>query len=247
MSTNLGASQVATNQNNKETTINDAVGQMDAALTEQLSTALAGANPSVTITTAQMQDNNLLAFTDGAAPSGTATINIPGTLKRGFFRVRNGSSIPVDVGISGQSATKPRVFAGQSKTLYSDGTNVISGEGGEAGGQAFDLGIFFPGTMSNSQLLCRYVFTRDVDFPANMTGSQAKAVSGATAQTDIDVQKNGASIGTVRFAAAGTIATFVGFSASSFAAGDIFSLHAPVSADATLADVGFTFKGARRA
>lgn len=246
MSANLNLSQVAANQNQKEVTINDATGQIDAAITEQRSDALSGASPTITLTSPQFRAAILFILTTGTTPSGTATLTCP-AIKRGFFRVRNDSSIPIDVGISGQPVTKPRVYAGTSKTLYCDGTNVRGAEGGEALGHPFDLGIFFPGTMSNNQLLCRYVFTRDVDIPSGLTGSFAKAVSAATGASAIDIRKNGSSIGSFDFAASGTIATFTFASAQSFAAGDILSIHAPASADATLADVGFTFKCTRRA
>jgi len=247
MSNNLGITQLTSNQNNKENTINNADGRIDAAMTEQLSNALTGASPTVTITTSQAQQAALFIFTTGTTPTGTATVNFP-AIKRGFIRVRNESSIPLDFGISGQPATKPRVYSGTtSRTLYCDGTNVRVADGGEALGQPFDLGVFFPSTMTDGQLIVRYVFTRDVDFPTNLSGSFAKAVSAATAQTDIDVQKNGGSIGTIRFAASGTVATFPSVTATAFAAGDILSLFAPTPADATLADVGFTLKGTRRA
>jgi len=79
-----------------------------------------------------------------------------------------------------------------------------------------------------------------IDFPASMTGSYVTADVAATAQTDFDIQKNGASVGTIRFAAAGTTATYVGVSAFSLAAGDKLAIIAPNPADATLADIYFS-------
>jgi hypothetical protein len=72
-----------------------------------------------------------------------------------------------------------------------------------------------------------------------------KAGTAATAQTDFDLKKNGSSIGTVRFAAAGTTASYVSISASSWVAGDILTLIAPATPDATIADIWGTLVGVR--
>jgi hypothetical protein len=90
-----------------------------------------------------------------------------------------------------------------------------------------------------------HVFTQAVTFVASLTDSYVKAGTAATAQTDFDLKKNGSSIGTVRFAAAGTTATYVSISASSWAAGDILTLVAPASPDATIADIWGTLVGVR--
>lgn len=243
MSANLGAAQVTTNQNNKETTINDAVGRMDAALTETLSKSLSGASPVVTLTNAELQAMQFLTLATGTTPSGTATINVP-AIKRGTFFVFNNSSIPADVGISGQPVTKPHLEAGAMRLVISDGVNVRVVDGGEAAGPPFDLGFFWPGVMANNQLIARFAFTRTVFFPTNLSGSVSKSLAAANASTTIDVKKNGTDIGDIVFAAAGTVATYT-FTANSFVSGDVLSLHGPAVADTTLADVAFTLKGTR--
>jgi hypothetical protein len=94
-------------------------------------------------------------------------------------------------------------------------------------------------------VLARYPFPRTVVFPAGLTNSQGVAGTAATAQTDFDIKKNGSSVGTMRFAAAGTTASFIMASQTSFAAGDILTLVAPASPDATLANIGFALAGTR--
>jgi hypothetical protein len=69
-----------------------------------------------------------------------------------------------------------------------------------------------------------------------------EAETAATAETDFDLQKNDVSIGTVRFAISGTVATFVAISEETFVAGDRLELIAPVTPDGTLAEIYFTFK-----
>ena len=110
---------------------------------------------------------------------------------------------------------------------------------------SYDLGLTWSGTLPASQVLMRYPFPRAVDFPAGLTGSQGRAAVAATALTTLDLRKNGTSVGSVQFAAAGTTATFTMASATSFAAGDVLTVHAPASADATLADLGLSLAGTR--
>lgn len=111
--------------------------------------------------------------------------------------------------------------------------------------QPFDLGVFYPGVPTSSAMLLLLPMARAVSFPAGLTNSVGKALVAATAQTDFDIQKNGASVGTMRFAAAGTTASFIAASSISFAAGDVIKVVAPVTADVTLADIHFTLAGTR--
>ena len=106
---------------------------------------------------------------------------------------------------------------------------------------AFDA----PGVPTASMIVFHHVFTQAVTFVASLTGSYVKAGTAATAQTDFDLKKNGSSIGTVRFAAAGTTASYVSISSSSWAAGDILTLVAPASPDATIEDLWGTLVGVR--
>jgi hypothetical protein len=82
-------------------------------------------------------------------------------------------------------------------------------------------------------------------FAAAFAGSYGVATTAATAQTDFDIKKNGTSVGTLRFAAAATTATFIAASPVSFAAGDVLKLVGPATPDTTLATLGLTLKGVR--
>jgi hypothetical protein len=110
---------------------------------------------------------------------------------------------------------------------------------------SYDLGLTWAGTLPASQVLMRYPFPRGVDFPMGLTGSRGVSAVAATVLTTLDLRKNGTSVGSVQWAAAGTTATFIMASATSFAAGDILTVHAPASADATLADLGLSLAGTR--
>lgn len=122
--------------------------------------------------------------------------------------------------------------------LYYDGADWVNL-------QPYDIGITFAGAPTASEVLVRYPFPRAVVFPAGLTGSQGWAATAATAQADFDIQKNGASVGTMTFAASGNTASFTMASETSFAQGDVLTVVAPGTADSTLADLGVALVGTR--
>lgn len=101
------------------------------------------------------------------------------------------------------------------------------------------------GAPTASQIMLHHVLLRQVIFSPAFAGSIGKAGVAATAQTDFDIQKNGGSVGTMRFAAAGTSASFIAASQTTLAAGDLLKVLAPASPDATLADLTFMLAGRR--
>lgn len=107
----------------------------------------------------------------------------------------------------------------------------------------YDFTEFYRGVPGASATVIYRPVPRAVTFPVSLTGSYAKARVAATASTTFSVQKNGSQVGTIVFAAGATSATFTAASAISLAAGDILSIIAPATADATLADIGFTLVG----
>lgn len=120
-------------------------------------------------------------------------------------------------------------------------------EAGESGllTQPYDVGGSYNGAPTASLVLLRYPFPRQAIFPSGLTNSRGVAGTAATAQTDFDLKKNGSSVGTMRFAAAATTATFIMASQTTFAAGDVLTVVAPATPDATLANLGFSLAGTR--
>lgn len=100
----------------------------------------------------------------------------------------------------------------------------------------------FGGAPGASVVVFAFMVNEAVSFAASLAGSVVKAKTAATAQTDFDVQKNGVSVGTIRFAAAGTVATYVSISAFTMASGDYLEIVSPGSPDATLANIFFTLQ-----
>lgn len=107
----------------------------------------------------------------------------------------------------------------------------------------YDIAWSIEAAPTASQVVLRFVAVRAVALPASLTGSVGKAGTAATAQTDFDVQVNAVSKGTVRFAAAGTTASFIFASLVTLASGDVVTVTAPGTPDATLAKIAVTFAG----
>ena len=113
--------------------------------------------------------------------------------------------------------------------------------------QPFDVHAFYPGMPPANAKLYRGKLARAVTFPANFSGAQFSASANATASAVFDIQKNGSSIGSCTIVAGGTTPTFTssGGAAQTFAAGDLLSIIAPETPDATLADPAITLAGTR--
>lgn len=139
----------------------------------------------------------------------------------------------------------PSSFAGAGSKLVKVNSGATALEFVAVPALPYLLAFDAPGVPTASMVVFHHVFTQAVSFVASLTDSYVKAGTAATAQTDFDLKKNGSSIGTVRFAAAGTTATYVSISASSWVAGDILTLIAPASPDATIADIWGTLVGVR--
>ena len=89
------------------------------------------------------------------------------------------------------------------------------------------------------------MFAGTVSFPIGLISSQGTAGVAATAITTYSIRKNGSNVGTIVFAAGATTATFMMASATTFMAGDVLTMVAPASPDATLANLAWTLVGSQ--
>jgi len=107
MSNNLELSQVAPSQNNKETTINDQAGQLDAGLTDKVDVALTGITSPLALSDAQALRCIALKLT-GTHPGGSYEVHCP-TNKKIYvvwnstagdvtFKTVAGTGVPVGAG-----------------------------------------------------------------------------------------------------------------------------------------------------
>ncbi len=130
-------------------------------------------------------------------------------------------------------------------TSYTDERSYVPSALLAPGSIPYDLLMFFPGIPTASQVMGRIIVPRAITLPAGLTGSYASSISTATASTTLTLAKNGASIGTVNFAAGASTGTFTFASAVSFAAGNLLTLTNQAPADATLANVSLTLAATR--
>jgi hypothetical protein len=247
MSNNLNLSQVAASQNQKEVTINDQAGELDAALTEQFEADVSSGN--VALTAAQYRRAVHIKATGAATAGRTVTLqaikklsvisNLSTTDSVDF--ILGSATIALDPAADAASPTMALVYTdGTADGLFA----VSSGVGGGGGGSTnADYAFYFPGAYSAGAIMARIEVGRDFTLPIGLTGSQASAGTAATGSTVLDIYKNGSPIATVTFSAAGTTGSFSMAGAVGFVAGDLLEILNEDPADATLADVSVTLVG----
>lgn len=96
--------------------------------------------------------------------------------------------------------------------------------------------FFFTATPSSGELLAIYPCVEAFTFPANLAGSQVKKYIGSganpSADFEIDVRKNNVSFATITIHPDGSV-TLLG-AATTTAAADVVTVHAPAGVDATI-------------
>ena len=125
MSNNLGAPTLTTSQSNKETTINDAVGQLDSAITEEFEITAVDATEDYTVSGANMQlySHFVVIETAGGNPAATQKVDLIITATQRWFTVRNETLAPVNMYIS--TTVYGVVLPGESRLWYCDGTALF--------------------------------------------------------------------------------------------------------------------------
>lgn len=130
-------------------------------------------------------------------------------------------------------------------TFSGNGRKFAQVNSGETALAAFEIpyaiSVFVPGIMTNAQLVYTFIAIEDIKLVSGATGSQAKSGIASTGNVHFDVKKNGSDLGDVVFNVS-TAGTFTVGSDIDLAAGDLFQVYGPATADATLADVSITFK-----
>ena len=129
-------------------------------------------------------------------------------------------------------------------TSYTAGTNVnITGNviSVPNANIPYDIAGAILGKPLGSAVVMRFVAVRNFTFPIDLSGSSARVSTAATASTVLTLMKNGVQFGTITFAAGGSAGTLSVPSATSFSFGNILTVVAPATADATFGDAQFTF------
>ena len=233
---NLNITHIAAAQNQKEVTANAAFDALDKALTAVLTVDFTGGD--VTLTDTQFREH--IAF-QATNLSTARSLTVPAIQR--LFVVDNAAGSDTLTVIRG--STGFALAAGESGVFYTDGSTdgLVRLGGSSSASTTVELAGSTAGSPTASERIFHYIATRTVTLPAGLTNSQGVAKTAATAQTDFDIKKNGASVGTMRFAASATTATFIMASETSLVAGDELEIIAPATPDATLADLAWTLRG----
>lgn len=107
----------------------------------------------------------------------------------------------------------------------------------------YDIGFFVSDRPNASSVIARVVAVRSFKLPVGLVGSTVRAAIASSATKGFDIKKNDVFIGSVNFVANVPDASFTFPSAVTFNAGDLLTVHSPDVADASLADIAFTFMG----
>jgi hypothetical protein len=233
---NLNITHIAAAQNQKEVTANAAFDALDKALTGVLSVDFAAGD--VTLTDSQFREHiafqafNLVTARTLTAPAIQRLFVVDNTAGSDTLTVIRGNTSIV-------------LGAGANGIFYTDGIadGLVQLGGGTSGSAMVELAGSYAGSPAAGERMFHHVATRAVTLPSGLTNSHGVAKTAATAQTDFDIKKNGSSVGTMRFAASATTATFIMASETSLSAGDQLEIIAPGTPDATLADLAWTLRG----
>lgn len=240
-SNNLGGSRIATAQSSgQHTASNDADNTIDSALTEAKTIAVDNTNAVVVTSTVLASGVQHRLINGATSPTADVTVTVSST-KRGLFILVNELSYTASISVSGQSLPAAKLQSGAWGLFQSDGSNVRP----IAVNNGIPLPVVFgglpPAYSAGVDGLFVIPVARHMRFPSTAAGSTGKAKVAATAQTDFTVNKNaGSSFVTVRFAASGTVPTFVSVTQTDFAPGDWIEVKTQATADATLAQLGIT-------
>jgi hypothetical protein len=112
-------------------------------------------------------------------------------------------------------------------------------------GGPYDIGCTLMGKPEASGVILRYPFPRAVTFTAGLPLSRGVVGVAGTADTTLSLKKNGSEFATLVFSAAALTAIFAAADDVTFQAGDVLTVVAPASPDATLSDIGFGLAGIR--
>jgi hypothetical protein len=250
---NLLLAHIVASQNQKEVTANASADGFDEALCGYTSIAMSDANYTFATGAGSLGLSNMVFIFTGAI---TADRNIVLPPNSKPYIVKNATT-------GGHSLIFKVVTAAHTVTLsdslhhllHCDGLNSvyeIGVSGAVVAARTDALTDFLGGVPGSSQVMFRIPVAFAYTFPANFSGSEANVLVAASATTVFSVQKNGVEFGTITFYNLSPVSTVGVFAMDAspavpvtFEPGDILSVVAPASPDATLAGLGFQLVATR--
>lgn len=233
---NLAIPHVAEGQEDGHATVNDALDILDRAMNDTITHDVSAGNHTITAT--EFTEN----FMHVAAPTVARTLTTPATKR--FFAVYNTGSADLTVATGSTSFV---VAAGDMVVFHTDGTTDGLVQVAAGGALLYGVAGAWDGTLSASSVILRHIAMARFIVPSGATGSYGYAeATGSDSQVDLDMQKNGASFGTMSFASGANDATFSVASDTVFDPGDRLRIVGPDPADATLGNVYTSIRGLRQ-
>lgn len=232
-------------QTGKETTVNDGLSRIEHAT--QRTVDIDFTSGDVALTEDQFTTNFVFRCTNVGADQ---TLTIPNEIDSNgantaerVFAVENTATgnFVINVDLAGGSGIEVVVLPGEQVSVYSDGTDVRRLD------NSFDLGAFFGGAPPANALMLRFTANRPFVLPVDLVGSIGSWSANATGAHSYPIKKNGgANIGTVDVALGAAVATFTFTTETAFAVGDVLTVQAPATPDATSVDLALTIAGFKR-
>lgn len=124
----------------------------------------------------------------------------------------------------------------------SDWTEFSSGGGGGSGGSIYRVGFFWTSAPTANEVLVLHTFSDACSFADDFAGSVADVGVVPVATVTLDVQINGATVGSIAIDNAGAVAFATTGTTVDAVAGDVLRIVAPATTD-TAANVSITLKG----
>ena len=193
------------------------------------------------ITAKMIDDLNTLLFGNLTSSNLSATAGITGS------QLSSPLDLSQNVTLGGTTTNSGTISGGavNPDTLTSSGLITANGglnitTSGPFTGLPYDIAGGISGPIAGSQYVLYFDAVREVNIPANFSGSLASVLTAFTDAATYTIYHNGTSVGTISFAASGTSGTFSTSSAFTLAVGDSLTIQAPSTADATAANLAIT-------
>jgi hypothetical protein len=226
---------IATNQSSKEVLAN--------ALFDAASPAMLWARRAST--TSGLTWGYYGGWFNGQISNGTVSLTASTT----NYLMADATTGAVSVNTTGFTAGKIPLYlvvtGATTVTSYTDERSYAPAALLAPGATPYDLLMFLPGVPTANQVMGRIIVPRAITLPTGLTGSYASSITSAASATTLTLAKNGASIGSVNFAAGSATATFTFAASVSFAPGNLLTLTNQSPADSALANVSLTLAATR--
>ena len=228
----FGLSPMTESQNQKYLTFNNGLNRIADFLAASLSVSVSGGN--ATVTAAQLQPVALVNISGASVAGRTVTLPV---LKRVFYVTLDLSSAFAVTLVRGTKQLT--ILPGQCLTLYQDGTSNALRRLGDYG--LARRTVWVRGVPDDGELVARWQVQEDSSLLPNCLGWDGQADVAATGSSVFSIRRDGVQVGTITYAAAGTVPTYTTSAGAriDFTAGQFIDILAPNPKDATLADIFF--------